>query len=213
MTDDRYERMALMAAWRLHREHGAGWIHQMLRVFLRVGFVESWEEAGKLEEANGAWERQKEKHVTVLVDSFWKRKLAEWLRRGNSKYGFLMRVHCRFAIADICNVSWTWYGRRSLLKFLLIAHAFGMETGRYARPVIPRNERVCAACAVHSFIEVDDEAHVLDHCYSSIGLRERFWQQVARDHVDESRRANGIMALLGGIRSRCHGAEDPREAG
>jgi hypothetical protein len=58
--------------------------------------------------------------------------------------------------------------RRSLAKLRCSNHKLAIETGRYTRPLTPRNDRLCQLC--HSG-EVEDEGHFLLSCHFYSDLR------------------------------------------
>ena len=199
MGESRLDRKALVAAWRLHKEHAIGWIHDMLKVFLRIGFVSSWEEADGVEEWTGQIARRRRGQFETLVDQHWAGKLRTRLEEPGSKYGFLLALRPTFGSADFCEVSWPWALRRALLRFLVSDHQLLVETGRYFRPPLPREERICQACLAQGRKAVEDEQHVLDHCVAFTDLRAEFWRQVCQEHVDGAWCHRGIMTLMAGI--------------
>ena len=45
MGSERFENAALQTSWVMHRELGRGWVHDMISVFVRIGFSPSMEES------------------------------------------------------------------------------------------------------------------------------------------------------------------------
>ena len=52
------------------------------------------------------------------------------------------------------------YLRVIITRWRLSNHDLRIETGRYIRPILPRNMRVCSVCVDY----VEDEEHALYHC-------------------------------------------------
>ena len=61
--------------------------------------------------------------------------------------------------------------RKSFLKFYVSNHKLCIESGRHRRPVLLREERVCAVCTNN---EIEDETHMLFSCTLYNTLREQF---------------------------------------
>ena len=85
------------------------------------------------------------------------------------------------------------------MKILVSDHKLFVETGRYLKPPIPREERLCATCLGHGREAVEDEQHVLDHCLAFSELRDGFWSRVCSEHVDSSWRSKGVIELLASL--------------
>ena len=49
--------------------------------------------------------------------------------------------------------------RKAMAKFRTSCHSLKIETGRHAKPPMPRNQRLCTSCNV-----VEDELHFLITC-------------------------------------------------
>ena len=62
------------------------------------------------------------------------------------------------------------YYRKVITRWRLSSHKLRIETGRYARPYIDRERRVCILCNI-----VEDEEHVIFVCplYSAVRLKHR----------------------------------------
>ena len=196
MDGSRYEWVALEAAWRLHIGHSIGWVHDMVGVFLRVGFVRTWAEGAELR----AWGADKilaeMSRFLELSERFAQEALRARVWGVRSKYNFLTLVHPNFGAADVCTVSWPWSLRRALLKFMLSDHNLGVETGRYATPQLRHGERFCLACEKQGVQAVDDELHALDVCFGVASSRATFWESVCNGHVPEEWRGRSVVKLL-----------------
>ena len=69
--------------------------------------------------------------------------------------------------------------RKSFVKFYLLSnHKLCIESGRHRRPVLPREERVCAVCKNN---EIEDETHMLFSCTLYNTLREQF--PIKQQHI------------------------------
>ena len=70
--------------------------------------------------------------------------------------------------------------RTEVTKFRLSAHALPVEKGRYARPIIERNSRLCNLCKNG----IGDEEHVLFLCdnIKLKSLREYYMQKICQVH-------------------------------
>jgi len=203
---ERLEAMALVVGWRLHKEHCAGWVQDMLRVFVRVGFVASWDDAAELESWSVWKVRAERKRFEALVDQHWADKLHGRLQDQTSKYGFLLQVKPTWGMVDFGDVTWRWTLRRALIKFLLSEHNLMVERGRYLRPALARDARRCCGCMAAGVAVLDDEQHALDECQCVSDEREAFWTQICRSHIDRSWRAGGVVNLI----SSMHGLERHR---
>ena len=51
--------------------------------------------------------------------------------------------------------------RRCITKFKICSHKLGIESGRYVRPLIPVNERICNICDKQ---EIDSKIHFFNNC-------------------------------------------------
>ena len=67
---------------------------------------------------------------------------------------------------DIINVP---RHRAALIRLLCSSHRLYIETGRWSRPIIPRNNRKCATCD-----KLEDEYHFLLECTLHTANRTKF---------------------------------------
>ena len=94
---------------------------------------------------------------TRLFDVFrqgWSGRLSESSRA--SFYNKIIKDHSFNNMLDIVNVP---SHRSSLTRLLCSSHRLRIETGRWVRPTIPRNNRICETCN-----KLDDEYHFLLEC-------------------------------------------------
>ena len=68
--------------------------------------------------------------------------------------------------------------RRGILtRWRLSNHKLKIEVGRYQRPIIPRDQRVCNVCE-----EIEDEAHVIFSCPIYDRIREKYKNFLERNN-------------------------------
>ena len=75
------------------------------------------------------------------------------------------------SIYSSCDTFIKEYERISFSKFRLSAHKLKIETGRWARPIIPRIQRLCN-CGIPGSIQ--DEIHVLTDCLYTAHIRNTY---------------------------------------
>ena len=73
--------------------------------------------------------------------------------------------------------------RKIITRWRLSNHQLAIETGRYKRPKIEKNQRICQTC-----LEVEDEEHALMNC--------RLYNQVREKYPDLFNRSNSVKSLL-----------------
>ena len=61
------------------------------------------------------------------------------------------------------------------MKFRTSSHCLMVETGRYSRPKIKRENRICTLCNTK---EVEDERHLIFHCNAYSELRKTFFDKI-----------------------------------
>ena len=64
---------------------------------------------------------------------------------------------------------------KSTLYFLLSSHKLQIETGRFLRPAVQRNQRYFVFCLSQGCSTVGDESHALDSCSQFPGKRKSTW--------------------------------------
>ena len=65
--------------------------------------------------------------------------------------------------------------KRDYMKFRTSSHCLMVETGRYSRPKIKRENRICTLCNTK---EVEDERHLIFHCNAYSELRKIFFDKI-----------------------------------
>ena len=100
------------------------------------------------------------------------------LSADNSKYAFLLSIHPSFGMADVCQATWRFGLRRALCRFVLSSHKLEIETGRFLRPAVQRNQRYCVFCLSRGSSTVGDESHALDSCPQFSEERKKTWRNI-----------------------------------
>ena len=67
--------------------------------------------------------------------------------------------------------------KRNFFKFKTSNHSLFIETGRYCRPTLTREKRICKFCKND---EIEDELHLLFKSSLHVDLFEIFFQKIAR---------------------------------
>ena len=67
--------------------------------------------------------------------------------------------------------------KRNFFKFRTSNHSLFIETGRYCRPKLPREKRICK---FYKNDEIEDKVHLLFKCSLYADLQEMFFQKTAR---------------------------------
>ena len=102
-----------------------------------------------------------------LFDIFrqeWSMRLSESTRA--SFYREVILDHSFLNLLDKINVP---SHRIALTRLLCSSHRLHVETGRWVRPVIPRNDRKCPIC-----LKLGDEYHLLFECILYDDLRKKY---------------------------------------
>jgi hypothetical protein len=64
---------------------------------------------------------------------------------------------------------------KQLMRFRTGAHHLAIETGRWQRPQVPRDERLCVRCTLHG---VEDEMHILFECPAYQHIRSKYGRKL-----------------------------------
>ena len=112
-----------------------------------------------------------------------------------SKYGFLLAIHPAFGMADVGAALWPSWLRIALTKFVCSAHDLEIETGRYLRPTVPRDQRFCKFCLSQGLQSLGNEKHVLDVCPQFVQERLSAWKEI-RQAIPQCQFQDGNLLLL-----------------
>ena len=97
---------------------------------------------------------------------FWQGEIT-----ASKKLDFYRKFKQDFSVNSYIDILRNRGTRKSFVKFYLSNHKLCIESGRHRRPVLPREERICAVCKNN---EIEDEAHMLFSCTLYSTLREQF---------------------------------------
>ena len=80
------------------------------------------------------------------------------------KLDFYNKLKIKFGFEDYLHLT-NHKHRNALTRLRISAHNLYIERGRYARPPIPRQDRVCLFCKAHlNILTVDSELHAINEC-------------------------------------------------
>ena len=71
--------------------------------------------------------------------------------------------------------------RRCITKFKICSHKLGGESGRYVRPLIPLNERICNRCDKQ---EINNEIHFFNNCTQVLEPRKTLFDLISKSNVN-----------------------------
>ena len=83
----------MATAWQLFLRHKKGWVSEMVKVFVDVGFLSSADAAAGLASYSSSQLKRAEPKCSKCVECFLIDKMRSWLSRTTSKYGFLTRAY------------------------------------------------------------------------------------------------------------------------
>lgn len=78
-----------------------------------------------------------------------------------------------------------------ITKFRISAHKLSIERGRYARPKIPRNKRVCKFCN-----EIENEMHFILFCKQYSGLRDVLFKEFCIEKSQLSYNKEAVIQII-----------------
>ena len=96
----------------------------------------------------------------------WKMKIDT-----SKRLEFYSKIKKDFIEEPFLNVVQNFDAKRDYFKFRTSNHSLFIETGRYCRPILPRENRFCKFCQNN---EVEDEIHLLFDCNMYSELRKTF---------------------------------------
>ena len=148
----------LWACYRIHQQFNSQWLLHIRSILNHCGLSYIYDEVSRLEPAEvilGVKERLYDQYLQQWrEDITHSRKMRTYqifkLNYNLEPYLFLPS-HLRTAVA----------------RFRTSCHSLAIETGRYTRPLLPPEKRVCQTCEV-----MEDEKHFLLNCSSTQSLPE-----------------------------------------
>ena len=130
---------------------------------------------------------------------YWKNEIFS-----SSRPEFFSKIKENFVEEPFLNEVKNYDVKRNFFKFRTSNHSLFIETGRYCRPILPREKRICKFCKND---EIEDELHLLLKCSLYADLREIFFQKIARildfNPDDQSNTLNMMFISTNGI-SKIH---------
>ena len=97
---------------------------------------------------------------------FWRKKV-----EFSTKLDFYKKFKYEHKAEDYLDIIPTINGKRDYTKFRTSNHKLAIETLRYKRPVVPRDQRLCEFCNQN---EIEDEYHTIFSCKIYADLRVTF---------------------------------------
>jgi hypothetical protein len=94
-------------------------------------------------------------HMSARYAQYWFNKV-----KTESKMRTYITIKNNFVLEDYLNIP-DFNIRKHMTKLRISAHRLEIEKGRYSRPKIPANHRICTHCDCN---EVEDELHLLMKC-------------------------------------------------
>ena len=154
-----------------------------------------------LKSCNPCLSRQPDKltnlHISELISSvknkyreFWKHKI-----ESSSKLDFYRKVNHNFSSEKYLDIVQNFNDllKKDYVKLQISNHSLPIETKRYSRPKIPRENRICEFCHLK---EVEDETHLLFYCSRYTIFRDTFMDKMKAilntvpEHKDSFLRTN-----------------------
>ena len=120
-------------------------------------------------------------HISELISSvknkyreFWKHKI-----ESSSKLDFYRKVKQNFSSEKYLDIVKNFNGlsKKDYVKLRISNHSLLVETKRYSRPKIPRENRICEFCHLN---EVEDETHFLFYCPQYTTFRDTFMDKMKK---------------------------------
>ena len=118
-------------------------------------------------------------HISELISSvenkyreFWKHKI-----ESSSKLDFYRKVKHNFSSEKYLDIVQNFNGlsKKDYVKLRISNHSLLVETKRYSRPKIPRENRICEFCHLN---EVEDETYLLFYCPQYTNFRDAFMDKM-----------------------------------
>ncbi|KAK6188539.1 hypothetical protein SNE40_004697 [Patella caerulea] len=107
----------------------------------------------------------------------------------NSKHDFYYNIKNSYNMENyLCTLNKDESG--ALSKFRLSAHKLEIEKGRYCKPFIPRNERLCENCNLQL---VEDEKHFLLYCPFYDNSRQQYLSPFIKPNITDSIQLNILI--------------------
>ena len=99
-----------------------------------------------------------------------------------------------YRLADYLTTVTNIKNRTTLTKYRLSEHSLAIETGRYKKSWLPKEERFCQLCKED---KVETELHFLTECTKLQPARTKYFPKFKHKHPEFEHTANKLPILLG----------------
>jgi len=108
--------------------------------------------------------------LTTKYKEFWKNKIET-----STKLDFYRTFKRDYKAEDYLDLTPVISTKRDYTKFRTSNHKLAVETLRYKRPVVPREQRICEFCNQN---EIEDENHMIFSCNTYEDMRETYFEKI-----------------------------------
>ena len=144
------------------KKNSNNWAYNVKQLLCSTGFGDVWRDQGVVDP---------EGFCSAFKLRLWDIFRQDWSSRlsNSSRARFFREVNPNHKFNNILDIVNTPSHRTALCRLITSSHYLGIEKGRWTRPVIPTENRLCTVCN-----KLDDEYHFLLECSSYIELRTKF---------------------------------------
>ena len=128
--------------------------------------------SGKPDDFTNSVIRETTTRLQNKYSEYWKNKICS-----SSRLELFSKIKENFVEEPFLDEVKNYDVKRNFFKFRTSNHSLFIEIGRYCRPILPREKRICKFCKND---EIEDELHLLFKCSLYADLREIFFQKIAR---------------------------------
>ena len=146
---------------RIDKNSTSNWAYNVKQLLFRYGFGNVWVSQG-VDDPDVFYNEFRTRLMDIFAQE-WKSRLAD-----STRAVFYRNVvsDCKFsALLDVVNIK---SHRIALTRLVASSHRLRVETGRWVRPPIPRDERLCPICNKQK-----DEYHIIFECRRFSDLRKK----------------------------------------
>ena len=106
----------------------------------------------------------------------WKMKIST-----STRLEFYSKIKKDFVEDPFLNTVQNFDAKKDYFKLKTSNHSLLVETGRYCRPILPRENRICKFCRTN---DIEDEIHLLFECQMYSELRETLFEKIRACNVN-----------------------------
>ena len=146
---------------RIDKNSTSNWAYNVKQLLFRYGFGNVWVSQG-VDDPDVFYNEFRTRLMDIFAQEL-KSRLAD-----STRAVFYRNVvsDCKFsALLDVVNIK---SHRIALTRLIASSHRLRVETGRWVRPPIPRDERLCPICN-----KQEDEYHIIFECRRFSDLRKK----------------------------------------